>query len=138
MCDDVQLYNCCVREFMILACTWFAFSLPSKTGCDKQHKRLPLHNSIMFKLPLVFIAFLPLISNFFVRQWGLKATSFSILVLNAKGGEIRAKATWSIATCEFLKLLCLVLVFWSKPSWYKTTLLWGEIFIMGKGGVFSF
>jgi hypothetical protein len=35
MCDDVQLGNHCVREFMILARTWFAFGLPSKTGCDR-------------------------------------------------------------------------------------------------------
>jgi hypothetical protein len=34
MCDDVQLCNHCVHEFLILACTWFAFGLPSKTGCD--------------------------------------------------------------------------------------------------------
>jgi hypothetical protein len=34
MCDDVQLCNRCVREFLILARTWFAFSLPFKTGCD--------------------------------------------------------------------------------------------------------
>jgi hypothetical protein len=34
MCDDVQLYNRCVRGYLILARTWFAFSLPSKTGCD--------------------------------------------------------------------------------------------------------
>jgi hypothetical protein len=34
MCDDVQLCNRCVREFLILARTWFAFGLPSKTGCD--------------------------------------------------------------------------------------------------------
>jgi hypothetical protein len=34
LCDDVQLCNCCVREFLILARTWFAFGLPSKTGCD--------------------------------------------------------------------------------------------------------
>jgi hypothetical protein len=34
MCDDVQLCNRCVRELLILACTWFAFGLPSKTGCD--------------------------------------------------------------------------------------------------------
>jgi hypothetical protein len=34
MCDDVQLCNCCVREFLILARTLFAFGLPSKTGCD--------------------------------------------------------------------------------------------------------
>jgi hypothetical protein len=26
--------NCCVRELLILARTWFAFSLSSKTGCD--------------------------------------------------------------------------------------------------------
>jgi hypothetical protein len=34
LCDDVQLCNCCVHELMILARTWFAFGLPSKTGCD--------------------------------------------------------------------------------------------------------
>jgi hypothetical protein len=34
LCDDVQLYNCCVRELLILARTWFAFGLPSKIGCD--------------------------------------------------------------------------------------------------------
>jgi hypothetical protein len=34
MCDDVQLCNHCVRELLILARTWFAFSLPSKTECD--------------------------------------------------------------------------------------------------------
>jgi hypothetical protein len=26
--------NCCVRELLILARTWFAFGLPSKTRCD--------------------------------------------------------------------------------------------------------
>jgi hypothetical protein len=35
MCDDVQLCNRCVREFLILARTWFAFGLPSKTECGK-------------------------------------------------------------------------------------------------------
>jgi hypothetical protein len=34
MCDDVQLCKRCVREFLILARTWFAFGLLSKTGCD--------------------------------------------------------------------------------------------------------
>ena len=29
-----MLFNCCVRELLILARTWFAFGLPSKTGCD--------------------------------------------------------------------------------------------------------
>jgi hypothetical protein len=34
MCDDVQLCNHCVCEFLILARTWFTFGLPTKTGCD--------------------------------------------------------------------------------------------------------
>jgi hypothetical protein len=34
MCDDVQLCNRCVHEFLILARTWFTFGLPYKTGCD--------------------------------------------------------------------------------------------------------
>jgi hypothetical protein len=34
LCNDVQLCNCYVHEFLILACTWFAFGLPSRTGCD--------------------------------------------------------------------------------------------------------
>jgi hypothetical protein len=29
-----HLCNRCVHEFLILARTWFAFGLPSKTGCD--------------------------------------------------------------------------------------------------------
>jgi hypothetical protein len=29
-----MLCNCCVRELLILARTWFVFGLPSKTGCD--------------------------------------------------------------------------------------------------------
>jgi hypothetical protein len=29
-----HLCNHRVREFLILARTWFAFGLPSKTGCD--------------------------------------------------------------------------------------------------------
>jgi hypothetical protein len=34
MCDDVQLCNRCVHEFLIMARTWFVFGLPSKTVCD--------------------------------------------------------------------------------------------------------
>jgi hypothetical protein len=34
MCDDVQLCNRCVREFLILVRTWFSLSLPSKNRCD--------------------------------------------------------------------------------------------------------
>jgi hypothetical protein len=35
-----MLCNCCVRELLILARTWFAFGLPSKTGCDSCHERV--------------------------------------------------------------------------------------------------
>jgi hypothetical protein len=34
LCDDIQLCNHCVREFLIVARKWFTFGLPSKTGCD--------------------------------------------------------------------------------------------------------
>jgi hypothetical protein len=30
-----HLCNRCVREFLILALTWFAFGLPFRTGCDR-------------------------------------------------------------------------------------------------------
>jgi hypothetical protein len=45
MCDDVQLCNHCVREFLIMAHIWFAFGLPCKTGCDTRRwgSTLPLH-----------------------------------------------------------------------------------------------
>jgi hypothetical protein len=42
MCDDVQLCNRCVCEFLILARTWFAFSLPYKTECDICPSNLPM------------------------------------------------------------------------------------------------
>jgi hypothetical protein len=62
----------------------------------------------------VFIAFLLLISQFFGEAMRFKATSFSVLVLNAKGGEIKAKATGSTVTCVFQKILCFELVFLIK------------------------
>jgi hypothetical protein len=34
MCDDFQLCNHYVREFLILARTWFTFGLPYKMRCD--------------------------------------------------------------------------------------------------------
>jgi hypothetical protein len=44
-----HLCNCRVREFLILARTWFAFGLPSKTGCDTAkhmtwHKKSKLYD----------------------------------------------------------------------------------------------
>jgi hypothetical protein len=48
-----MLCNCCVRELLILARTWFAFGLPSKTGCDTTGHcpvRLPRHLAVGFRL----------------------------------------------------------------------------------------
>jgi hypothetical protein len=49
-----------------------------------------------------------------VRQWGYEATKFSVLVLNAKGGEIKAKATGSTAICEFQNFCIFELVYLIK------------------------
>jgi hypothetical protein len=45
MCDDVQICNCCVHELLILARTWFAFGLPSKTGCDSETQAPPANSA---------------------------------------------------------------------------------------------
>jgi hypothetical protein len=54
-------------------------------------------------------------------------------VLNAKGGEIKAKATGSTTTCEFFQNLSVrILGFRSKPSYCKNCSLMGEKFDYGK------
>jgi hypothetical protein len=50
MCDDVQLCNHCVREFLILSRTWFAFGLPSKPGVTPRDK----HREFMSHKPPAF------------------------------------------------------------------------------------
>jgi hypothetical protein len=90
-------------------------------------------NSPGSSFPLVFIR----ISSEALR---LKATSFSILVVNAKGGEIKTKATRSTTTCEFQKVVCVELVFFIKtlltakrsPLIAKLFSYGGESFLMGK------
>jgi hypothetical protein len=62
----------------------------------------------------------------------LKATSSFVLVLNATGGEIKAKATGSATTCEFFKNLSVSIL----GFFIKTLIL--QNFIMGKGGVCDF
>jgi hypothetical protein len=56
---------------------------------------------------------------------GLKGQNDPVLVLNAKGGEIKAKANGSATTCVNLKNNCKI---WS---------LVGGILIMGKRGSFG-
>jgi hypothetical protein len=69
--------------------------------------------------------------------WGngvKRPKSSSVLVLNAKGQEIKAKATGSATTCVFFKILVWVyLVFDQNPFIAKIALLWGGNLIMGKG-----
>jgi hypothetical protein len=50
----------------------------------------------------------------FGEEMRFKATSFSVLMLNAKVGEIKTKATGSTTTCVFQKVLCFELVFFIK------------------------
>jgi hypothetical protein len=74
----------------------------------------------------------PIALGFICNLWqgnGIKkATSSSLLVLNAKGGEVKAKATRSINTCEFFKNLTVsILGFLSKPSYCKNYSLVGGI-----------
>jgi hypothetical protein len=59
-------------------------------------------------------------------------------VLNAKGGEIKAKANGSATTCEISKRVELELFDLSKTLLLQNFgLLWGEFMTMGKGGVFG-
>ena len=57
-------------------------------------------------------------------------------MLNAKGGEIKAKANGSATTCEFLKTIELELLICQNTPITKFGLLWGDFMIMGKGGSF--
>jgi hypothetical protein len=62
----------------------------------------------MYLVPSHYLCFLVafgFICNF-CETMGLKRpNSSSVLVLNAKGGEIKAKATELTTTCEFFKIL---------------------------------
>jgi hypothetical protein len=71
-----------------------------------------------------------------VRQLGYRAKNNPILVLNAKGGEIKAKANGSSTTCEFLKTIELELLIYPKYSYSKNWPLVGENFDYGKKGEF--
>ena len=70
---------------------------------DLDHERLPLHSDERVthsKFISISISLLPLYSylKILVRQWGLRAKIDPVLVLNAKGGENKAKAINGSAT----------------------------------------
>jgi hypothetical protein len=77
-----------------------------------------------------------------VSQWGSRAKNDPVLVLNAKGGEIKAKANGSATTCEFWKLVNFEINRVRAFDLSKILLVQnlvscgGEFMIMGKRGSF--
>ena len=76
-----------------------------------------------------------------MRQWGYWAKIDPVLVLDAKGGENKGQSDKWISyhlrdfensRIEFLFVKTLLLSLMSKVGF-----LWGEVLIMGKGGVFG-
>jgi hypothetical protein len=67
---------------------------------------------------------------------GLKAKNDLVLVLNAKGGEIKAKANWSANHLWILKIEELEFVFRPKSSYSKIWSLMGENLWLWKKGEF--
>jgi hypothetical protein len=68
---------------------------------DLDHARLPLHSDErVTNSKFIFVLLLPFYSylKILVRQWGLRAKIDPILVLDAKGGENKAKARNGSAT----------------------------------------
>jgi hypothetical protein len=77
-----------------------------------------------------------------VRQWGLKAKNDPVLVLDAKGGEIKAKASkWISYHLRILKIVELELLFCQNTlivSYCQKLVSCGEnVWLWGKGGVFE-
>jgi hypothetical protein len=79
-----------------------------------------------------------LLIDIFGEAMGLKgAKNDPILVLNAKGGEIKGQSKWISYHLWILKKLELELLICPKYSYCKIWSLVGRILIMGKGGVFG-
>jgi hypothetical protein len=76
---------------------------------DLDHERLPLHSDErVTNSKFISMLFLPFYSylKLLVRQWGLMAKNDPVLVLDAKGGEIKAKASkWISYHLRILKIV---------------------------------
>jgi hypothetical protein len=83
---------------------------------DKEEASTAFRNQcILSQVPIcVFSLPFGLTCNFLWGNGVKGPNSSSIMVLNAKGGEIMAKATGSATTCEFFKILVWVFDSWSK------------------------
>jgi hypothetical protein len=102
-------------------------------------QRLPLHSGIgVFNSKFIHRLYLPFAINWhFLWGNGVKrANNDPILVLNAKGGEIKAKANGSANHLWILKTIELELLICPKYSYYKIWSLVGENFDYGKKGEF--
>jgi hypothetical protein len=58
-------------------------------------------------------------------------------VLDAKGGEIKGQSKWISYHLRNLKIVELEFLVCQNTLIAKFGLLWGELIIMGKGGVFG-
>jgi hypothetical protein len=77
-----------------------------------------------------------LVIDILVTQWSFKAKNDPVLVLNAKGGEIKAKAKWISQPLVNFEKEELELSFCQNTLIAKFGLLWGRILNMGKRGSF--
>ena len=78
-----------------------------------------------------------------MRQWGLKAKNDPVLVLDAKGGEIKGQSnkwiSYHLRNLRILKIVELGLLICQNSKCLllsKVGLLWGECLIMGNRGSF--
>jgi hypothetical protein len=77
-----------------------------------------------------------LLIDIFGEAMGLEEKNDLVLVLNAKGGETKAKATGSANHLRILKIVELEFVICPKYSYCKIWSLMGENFDYGKKGEF--
>jgi hypothetical protein len=93
----------------VLEFAWFSLKVDWTGKVDLDHARLPLHSDERVTYSkFISISLLPWYSylKILVRQWGLGAKIDPVLVLDAKGGENKAKAiNWSATTWEILKIV---------------------------------
>jgi hypothetical protein len=72
-----------------------------------------------------------------VRQWGFRAKSDPVLVLHAKGGEIKGQSKWISYHLRNLKIVVeLALLICQNTCMCKIWSLVGRIFDYGKKGEF--
>jgi hypothetical protein len=88
------------------------------TWTKEKASSLPLHSGINVPYSSCPWCSLSFYSSFAIlgEEMRLKATSFSVLVFDAKGREIKAKAIRSTATCEFQKLVYFLTCLFDQKS----------------------